>query len=187
MNFAEDNKVVTETIDIVTGSVVKYMLKKSMTVTAAESCTGGMFAETITSVSGASGMFHGSVCCYTEEMKMKLLGVKKETLEKYTVYSAQVAGEMSLGAMKLFGSDIAVGITGIAGPGGGTAEKPVGTVYVSVRDKNRELVRDLRLYDGYEKLDRGMIRRMSTLRAMQMICELCGIPDDRGDSFNGNV
>ena len=177
MNFAEDNKVVTETIDIVTGSVVKYMLKKSMTVTAAESCTGGMFAETITSVSGASGMFKGSVCCYSEEMKKKILGVSAETLEKYTVYSQEVAGEMSLGAMKLFESDIAVGITGIAGPGGGTDEKPVGTVYVSVRDKERELVRDLRLYDEYEDPDRGMIRKLTTLKAMQMICELCGIPE----------
>ena len=110
-------------------------------------------------------------------MKMKILGVSAETLEKYTVYSAEVAGEMSLGAMKVFESDIAVGITGIAGPGGGTDEKPVGTVYVSVRDKERELVRDLRLYDEYENPDRGMIRKLTTLKAMQMICELCGIPE----------
>ena len=130
MNFAEDYKVVTETIDIVTAGVVKYMIKNSVTMSTAESCTGGMVDECITAVSGASAMFKGGVCTYTEDIKMKVLGVKKETLEKYTVYSSEVASEMSRGAMELFGTDCAVGITGLAGPTGGTEEKPVGTVYV---------------------------------------------------------
>ena len=181
LNFAEDNKVVTETIDIITECVVKYMIMNSVTMSTAESCTGGMVAETITAVSGASAMFKGGVCSYTEEIKMKVLGVKKETLEKHTVYSCEVASEMSLGAQKLFGTDCAVGITGLAGPSGGTAEKPVGTVYVSARYGDKETVRELRLYEEYEKLDRGMIRRITTLKALQMICGLCGIRECQGD------
>jgi PncC family amidohydrolase len=176
MNFAEDNKVVTETIDIVTECVVKYMLENSVTMSTAESCTGGMVAAAVTSVSGSSGMFNGGVCTYTEEMKMKLLGVKKQTLEQFTVYSEEVASEMSRGAQEMFGTDCAVGITGLAGPTGGTAEKPVGTVYVSARYKDNEIVRELRLFEEYEKLDRGMIRRLTTLKTMQMVCEVCGIP-----------
>lgn len=181
MYFAEDNKVVTETIDIITECVVKYMLKNSTTMSTAESCTGGMVAEVITSVAGASGMFFGGVCTYTEEMKMKLLGVRKETLERYTVYSGQVASEMSGGARRLFGTDCAVGITGLAGPGGGTEEKPVGTVYVSARFGDREIVRELRLCEEYGKLDRGMIRKITTMKALQMVCEVCGIPESRGE------
>ncbi len=177
MNFAEGDKVVTETIDIVTASVVKYMIKNHSTLTAAESCTGGMVCQTITGVSGASGMFTGGVCCYSEEMKMKLLGVRKETLERYTVYSEQTASEMSAGAMKMFGADFAVGITGLAGPGGGTEDKPVGTVYISVRGREREIVRRLNLYEEYEDLTRGRIRQITTLKAMQMVCELCKIPE----------
>ena len=175
MNFAEYNKVVTESIDIITECVVKYMIKNLVTMSTAESCTGGMVAEAITSVSGASAMFKGGVCSYTEEIKMKVLGVKKETLDKYTVYSEETASEMSLGAQQLFGTDCAVGITGLAGPGGGTEDKPVGTVYISARYKDREIVRELRLYNEYEKLDRGMIRKISTLKAMEMVKEVCGI------------
>ena len=85
MKFAEGDKVVTDSIDIVTKSVVKYMIKSGRKLCTAESCTGGMISQTITSVSGASEMFLGGACTYTEEIKMKLLNVKKETLEQYTV------------------------------------------------------------------------------------------------------
>ena len=108
MKFAEGDKVVTDSIDIVTKSVVKYMIKSGRKLCTAESCTGGMISQTITSVSGASEMFLGGACTYTEEIKMKLLNVKKETLEQYTVYSEQTASEMSKGALKLFGADCAV-------------------------------------------------------------------------------
>lgn len=172
MNFAEDNKLVTESIDIVTKSVVKYMLQADLTLCTAESCTGGMIAEKITSVAGSSGMFKGGVCSYTEEIKMKVLGVRKSTLENFTVYSSQTASEMSEGALKLFGTDCAVGVTGIAGPDGGCDEKPVGTVFVSVRNKDREIVRDLKLYGSGEKLSREEIRLKSTEEALKMVLEL---------------
>ena len=164
MKFAEGDKVVTDSIDIVTKSVVKYMIKSGRKLCTAESCTGGMISQTITSVSGASEMFLGGACTYTEEIKMKLLNVKKETLEQYTVYSEQTASEMSKGALELFGADCAVAVTGIAGPGGGSQEKPVGTVYVSVRR--------LELYKEYENLDRRKIRMLTTETALRMVLEL---------------
>ena len=170
--FAEDNKMVTKNLDIVTDRVVKYMIAKGVTVSAAESCTGGLLSEKITSVAGASACYCGGVCSYTEEVKMKVLGVKKETLEKFTVYSAETASEMSRGVRELMGTDCSVGITGIAGPSGGTDEKPVGTVYVSVRYSDKETVRDLRLYERYEKLDRELIRSAAVKCALEMLEEL---------------
>ena len=172
MKFAEDDKLVTKTLDIVTSDVVEYMIAKGITLSTAESCTGGMLSQTVTSVSGASQMFLGGVCSYTEEVKIKLLGVSTETLKRYTVYSGQVASQMSAGIMRLTGSDSAVGITGIAGPGGGTADKPVGTVYVSVRYKDFETVRDLMLYKEYEDMDRKFIRMATVQRSLEMLQEL---------------
>ena len=172
IEFAKDNKAVTETIDNVAEAVVSYLMQKSITLSVAESCTGGMLSEAVTSVSGASKVYLGGVCSYTEEMKMQVLGVKEETLEKYTVYSGQVASEMSRGVMELTGSVASVGITGIAGPDGGTDDKPVGTVYVSVRFGDRETVRDLMLYKECEKADRKTIRQLTTVKALEMLMTL---------------
>ena len=127
----------------------------------------------ITSVPGASEMFLGAVCSYTEQIKQKILGVKKETLDKFTVYSPQVASEMSAGALRLFGADVAIGITGIAGPGGYSEEKPAGTVYVSVRDGEREIVRDLKVYELCSQPDRETVRRIYSQLALEMVLELC--------------
>ncbi|MGN0595427.1 MAG: CinA family protein [Hominimerdicola sp.] len=172
MNFAEGDKMVTRSIDIVTKNVVEYMSRAKLKLCTAESCTGGMIAQTITDVSGASKMFLGGICSYTEEIKQNVLGVKKETLYKYTVYSPQTASEMSLGAIRLFGADASIGVTGIAGPGAGPNGEPEGTVYVSVRTAQREVVRDLKLYDEYENLNRRTIRLLTTQKALEMLLEL---------------
>ncbi len=172
VEFAEDNKLVTKRLDIVTERVVKYMIAEGMTLSTAESCTGGLLSQLITSVPGASEIFTAGLTTYTEEMKMKILGVKKSTLDKWSVYSAQTASEMSLGAARLTGSQAAIGVTGIAGPSGGSEEKPVGTVYVSVRLGGRELVRDLALYKEYEDMDRKFIRQATALKALEMLEEL---------------
>lgn len=173
MVFADDDKMVTECIDIVAKRVVEYFMTKEITLSTAESCTGGMLSMMITSVPGASDIYLGGVCSYTEQMKRDILGVKADTLNEYTVYSPQVASEMSAGVMKLTGSDASVGITGIAGPGGGTKDKPVGTVYVSVRYKDTERVCDLKLYNEYDNLDRTTIRTITTMKALEMLQELC--------------
>ena len=167
--FAEDNKSVTEGLDIVTDRVVKYIITSGVTLSTAESCTGGMIAERITSIPGASGIFAGGVVSYSEDVKVNVLGVKRETLDKHTVYSAETASEMSRGVMDLMKTEAAIAVTGLAGPAGGSAEKPVGTVFVSVRHKNREEVRDLRLYEEYESLDRELIRLLTVRRALEML------------------
>jgi nicotinamide-nucleotide amidase len=108
--------------------VVRLLIDKNITLSAAESCTGGLLSERITSIPGASGAFRGGVIAYSNESKIILLDVSDESLRKYGAVSEHVAGEMAAGAAKRLKSDMAAAITGIAGPDGGTPEKPVGTV-----------------------------------------------------------
>lgn len=171
-DFAKAYKPVTKTLDTVTQRVVKYMKGLGITMSCAESCTGGMVSESITSVPGASEMFLGGIVSYSESVKIALLGVSESTLKEKTVYSKEVASQMSLGVMKATGSDAAVGITGVAGPGAGEHGEPVGTVYVSARFKDKEKCKDLALYKEYEKLDRKMVRILAAARSLEMLLEL---------------
>jgi PncC family amidohydrolase len=131
-----------------------------------------MIMELVTKVAGASKMFCGGICSYSEDIKMKLLGVRKETLERFSVYSAQTASEMSAGALERFGCDAAAAVTGVAGPGDDGGVR-AGTVFISVRDREHEISKVLRLYDEYEQLpDRQMIRRITALRTLEAVKEL---------------
>lgn len=133
---------------------VGLLKSKKLTVTFAESCTGGLMAKSITDVPGASSVFPGSAVTYSNGIKIKLTSVKEETIEKHTEVSFECAKEMAAGAAEFFGADIAVSATGYAGPGGSTEKEPVGTVYVGVcvcgrtdayrlyyKDKSREEIR----------------------------------------------
>lgn len=113
-------------------AVVKILKEKNLTLSTAESCTGGMIGELITSVSGASEVYGFGFITYANEAKEQILGVKHETLEKFGAVSEETAREMALGAKRVSGSDISVSVTGIAGPGGGSKEKPVGLVYTAI-------------------------------------------------------
>lgn len=113
-------------------TVVKLLLEKGLTISTAESCTGGMLAEKLTSVSGASECFHCGYITYSNDQKVRLLGVDEYTLFKHGAVSEETALEMSRGAKNNSVADIGIGITGIAGPGGGTDDKPVGLVYVGI-------------------------------------------------------
>ena len=170
--FAKAYKVVTKTLDTVTLRVVKYMKDHGITVSAAESCTGGLVCESITNVPGASEIFLGGVVSYSESVKVSILGVSEKTLLEKSVYSPQVASQMSKGVMRATGSDASVGITGIAGPGNGPKGEPVGTVYVSARFKDKEKCRDLALYKEYEKLDRKTVRYLAAAGALEMLLDL---------------
>jgi len=112
--------------------IAKLLKQKKLWVATAESCTAGLVAHMLTNVSGSSEYFKGSVVAYSNEVKMKVLGVKEETLKKYGAVSEQTAKEMAYGVKKLLGVDIAVATTGIAGPTGGTPTKPVGLVYIGL-------------------------------------------------------
>lgn len=113
-------------------AVVKILKEKNLMLSTAESCTGGMIGELITSVSGASEVYGFGFITYANEAKEQILGIKHETLEKFGAVSEETAREMALGAKRVSGSDISVSVTGIAGPGGGTKEKPVGLVYTAI-------------------------------------------------------
>ena len=115
--------------------VVASFAEGGCTLAFAESCTGGLAAESIVQIPGSSKIFYGSVVSYDNSVKEKLLFVKKETLESVGAVSEECAMQMADGARKQIGTDIAISVTGIAGPGGGTPEKPVGLVYIGVSSK----------------------------------------------------
>lgn len=104
------------------------------TIATAESCTGGNIAHKLTQWPGSSDYFLGGIVSYANEVKMNVLGVSKESLEKYGAVSKAVVEEMARGAVRVIGSDYAVATSGVAGPGGGSPEKPVGTVWMAVSD-----------------------------------------------------
>ena len=112
----------------------RICVERSLTAAAGESCTGGLVADAITDISGSSAYFHGSIVAYANETKMRLLDVPGEVLAAHGAVSAQVARAMAEGARRRLGASLAVGVTGIAGPGGGSEEKPVGLTYVAVAD-----------------------------------------------------
>ena len=110
--------------------VVELLIQRGLKVTSAESCTGGLFAAHITSVSGSSECFEGSFVTYSNEIKHRMINVREETLEKYGAVSEECVLEMSENSRKIMNSDISISISGIAGPSGGTEDKPVGLVWI---------------------------------------------------------
>ena len=124
--------------------LVAVLKAQSLTLGLAESCTGGWLSKIITDVSGASAIYNGGICSYSNEIKIKLLGVKPETLRLYGAVSEQTAKAMANGARKALNAHIGVGITGIAGPTSDDTSKPVGLIYVAVADENKTLVTELR-------------------------------------------
>lgn len=120
--------------------IIQYtMLRRAMTLATAESCTGGYIASQITEQPGSSGYFLGSVVSYANSVKQQVLGVSPDTLRQYGAVSSQCAMEMMKGVLEVIGSDVAIAVTGIAGPDGGSAEKPVGTVFVCLGNRDRQV------------------------------------------------
>ena len=131
--------------------IVHKLLEKKYTVTTAESCTGGLLAGRILNVSGASGVYNEGHITYSNEAKKRILGVSHETLEKYGAVSEQTAGEMAVGAAKAAKAEVGLSTTGIAGPGGGTLEKPVGLIYVGCYINGETHVRECRFQGTREE------------------------------------
>lgn len=139
--------------------VYALLKEKNLKIATAESCTGGMLGEFLTSVAGISEFYDMGVITYSNDMKIKLLGVSADTLAQHGAVSEQTAREMAEGVLKVSGADIGVSTTGIAGPGGGTDEKPVGLVYVGIADKygNTEVLR-LTLTGNRERVRRVAVK-----------------------------
>lgn len=144
--------------------VVELLIRRRLTITTAESCTGGLIAATLVNVPGISGQFQEGYITYSNEAKEKLLGVSHETLERFGAVSVQTAEEMAVGAWKASGADISVISTGIAGPDGGTAEKPAGLVYVACCYQGK-VTAERHLFDG----DRQKVRRASVAAALDLV------------------
>jgi competence/damage-inducible protein CinA-like protein len=150
-----------ETLEEVVGM---YLVMKQKTVAVAESCTGGLLAERLTRTPGSSNYFLGGAVCYGNALKTRLAGVAEKLLEQYGAVSKPVARAMAEGIRRNTGSDIGVGITGVAGPGGGIREKPVGLVFVSLADERGTEVREFR-FPG----DRARVRLWATQAALELI------------------
>ncbi len=144
-------------------TLVRQFTARGLTIATAESCTGGLIGERLTSVPGASAVYVGGFVTYTNRMKQDLLGVKSATIETYTEVSADTAAEMAVGTRMRTGVDIAISTTGYAGPGGGTDDNPVGTVYIGIATK--ETMRTVRLY--YPLKSRAYIREAAASRALR--------------------
>ncbi len=145
-------------------TVVELLIQNNTKLATAESCTGGLIAQKITSVAGASECFDCGVVTYSNAQKQKLLGVLAETLEKYGAVSQQTALEMCKGVKTLADANFGISVTGIAGPGGGTPEKPVGTVWIGICGENLHKAEKF-LFDG----DRQQVRESTAQTALKMV------------------
>ena len=148
-------------------AVVSLLSERGLTVATAESCTGGLLAKRITDIPGSSSVFHMGAVTYANEVKTQLLGVPKEILDRYGAVSPQVAKRMAAGIHDRSGADFGIGITGLAGPGGGTPEKPVGLVYLALSDGKDVWVREMRRTTTGK--GRGYIRYLAASNALDMI------------------
>jgi PncC family amidohydrolase len=153
----------SEALEIVVGQLLG---QRHLTLATAESCTGGLIGHRLTEVSGSSDYFLGGIIAYSNEIKERVLGVRRATLEAHGAVSAETAIEMARGARRVLQTDIAVSVTGIAGPGGGNADKPIGLTYIAV------------VADQFERVercvwesDRSGNKQASSEAALQMVID----------------
>ncbi len=164
---AEFGHDVLEGSDGIAGDVVRLLKRRGLTIATAESCTGGLVAKMITDISGASDVFPGSVVSYANRIKESALGVRPETLESVGAVSRETVREMAQGIAERFGTDCAIALSGIAGPGGGTPEKPVGLVYCGIVCGGVTEVFEFRLGRSREQIrERAAAKALDMLRRM---------------------
>lgn len=151
-------------------SIVSMLSCGGLSVCTAESCTGGGIAAALTAVPGSSACVKGGVVAYTEEVKMRLLGVAPATLHSFGVVSRETVVEMARGAMKSMGCDYAVATSGVAGPSGGTEAVPVGTIWVAVVSRTQEFIHCIRSYDK-GRLENTRHAILESLKLLQKVVE----------------
>lgn len=152
--------------------VVKVLNEKGLVLATAESCTGGLIAKRITDVSGSSAVFNCGIVSYSNEVKEKVLGVSYKTLETYGAVSEQTVREMVKGALKISGADIAVSVSGIAGPNSDNTEKPVGLIFLAVSNGKSITVKQLN--NTFIDNIRENNRQSASDEALKMILDLVG-------------
>ncbi|QMU62685.1 MAG: nicotinamide-nucleotide amidohydrolase family protein [Gammaproteobacteria bacterium] len=152
---------------ILINKLAECLVEKNLTLAVAESCTGGMLAQQCTSIEGSSRWLECGFVTYSNASKIRLLSVEANVLNEYGAVSPQIAEQMAIGALEHSNADISASITGIAGPGGGSEVKPVGTVYIATAVKNQAAHAILHTFQG----DRHAIREQSTLTAIEHLIE----------------
>jgi len=141
------------------------LLESGLTLSTAESCTGGLVSKLLTDVPGSSAYYMGGIISYSNESKIKLLGVRKDTLKDFGAVSSETALEMADGVRKALSTDLSLAVTGIAGPGGGSEEKPLGTVFIACAKEGRDT-----LSMGFHfKGTRAEIRAQSAEAALELL------------------
>ena len=148
--------------------IVKLLTKKKLTVSFAESCTGGLLASSITSISGSSKVFNMGLVTYSNNAKVKLLKVPKKTITKYGAVSHETCRSMVKNLSKISKSNISISITGIAGPNGGTKEKPVGLVYIGLKKGSKTIVKK----NLFKSKKRNSIQKATVNQALKMILNI---------------
>ena len=151
--------------------LIGVLRAKGLTLSTAESCTGGAIAAAVTSVPGSSDVFKGAVVAYANEVKRSLLGVSDDTLQSYGAVSEQTVREMVQGVARATDSDCAVATSGVAGPGGGTPDKPVGTVWVAFYVKGRVVTSLLQLSDHGRMANIGVTVEKTLSELLGLACE----------------
>jgi len=148
--------------------IQEQLIKNNETITCAESCTGGLIASKITSISGSSSIFKGSVVTYCNEIKEQELGVKKQTMIDHGAVSSETVTEMLQGVLKKFDATYAIAVSGVAGPNGGTKAKPVGTVVIGVLSSFDELIVDTFYFEG----TRNSIQNQAVEKSFELIFQI---------------
>lgn len=152
-------------VNCIEEAVIPMLIEKNLKLATAESCTGGLIGKRITNVSGASKVFDCGIISYSNEIKHRILGVSEETLKEYGAVSAEVAKQMAKGALAVSGADIAVSVTGIAGPNSDGTSKPVGLSYIALADKDTVWVKEL----NTSRKDRDYNRFVNSSNALNMV------------------
>jgi len=162
ITLAEIFKLAAETLDVAKA--------KGVTMATAESCTGGLIGAALTAIEGSSASFHGGIIAYDNAIKTKLLGVPPSTLGKYGAVSEKTAQRMAAGAVERLGVDIGVAVTGVAGPGGGTDEKPVGTVWIGTayKDTSGKIIPQATLHQ-FGNIGRNKVRDATCFEALSAL------------------
>ncbi|MDO7252800.1 CinA family protein [Helicobacter cappadocius] len=166
MRLIFGNKVMF--LDSLNECIIAILRENKKKVTTAESCTGGLLAYQFTSISGASDVYDGGIISYANDIKHRILGVSEENLKRYGAVSEVVVSEMLIGVLKVFGADYAIATSGIAGPGGGSIEKPVGTIFIGVQKLGEFPVIERYLFGG----SREEIQKTSSQKALELLAKI---------------
>lgn len=166
-NFLEELERENIKFESINELLVNKLIERKLKIASAESCTGGLISEKITEISGASNVFDCGICSYSNDIKHKLLKVEENTLRTLGAVSAETAIQMASGVMNVANSNIGISTTGIAGPTGGTAEKPVGLVYIGCATNNSSIAVKA-LFNADKNNTRERIRELAATYAMYL-------------------